>query len=470
MDFLKNTFSLAVKSETKSVDDNTESVYFPNKSKHASTARSGGHSSTINLKILILGACGVGKSSIICRYCRHYFSRRDKPPTVGIEVIGQQVPNFFAGGYQAKVVVHFWDVSHKEIIGDNLELILSDVHGVIMVCEPFQKDSLVAVDQWREAIAGLGKKAINSNESNDGNIPLMLLVNKSDPSHSRRFRHIRRKKEKSVPGNQHAFLARKYVNGSSRPMDFAQQSRPLSVELLESYSKAAGFSQWFYVSAKMSSNWTTAAANASSQLGKGNSQFSQKYCNVTIHAAIEYFLKHIIENNNYSFINGTIPEEPKHSFVSVIQSVFTQSLEEIDDFHQTVISKKMHTSQSKYTSNKMKTTQEVPLSDQRMCLSEIVHEFFRKISEKIETSILKLETKLRHQNIKLNQNEVLHCGVERLKCLQDECNNEAEEMINSIKNATKKELRWLETWFEARRHLREDNHIRQVEHYEKFYV
>jgi GTPase SAR1 family protein len=174
---------------------------------------------TLALKIVVLGGARVGKTSVLRRYAydsfsgstssqdqqpqqhkqqqqqqqrQHSYSQNNKTTqdkaqydgTVGFDVMSYALNNYTAAaahsatvtntGGGRKVILEFWDVAASEQTGHQLDLILSGVDGVVMVCDVTDaKTSMESVDEWRGLLASfrIGERA---------SLPMVLLLNKAD--------------------------------------------------------------------------------------------------------------------------------------------------------------------------------------------------------------------------------------------------------------------------------------------------
>jgi small GTP-binding protein len=115
------------------------------------------------IKIVVLGATGTGKSTLLKNYTKRKISLNVEP-TIGLELSSCTLKRkALTSQFELPLRVMFWDVPHTEILKNNT---LEDVDGVVLTFDITNSKSIQAVDQWRSKLPK--------------NIPIVLIGNKMD--------------------------------------------------------------------------------------------------------------------------------------------------------------------------------------------------------------------------------------------------------------------------------------------------
>jgi len=120
---------------------------------------------TYNLKVVIVGDSGVGKSNIINRYCNDQFIQ-DGKATVGVEL-----ENKYFKANNDVLNVSIWDTAGQERFKSITNAYYRGAHGVIVVFDLTRKETFDNCKNWFNEVK-------NSNNQNLNN--LLLIGNKSD--------------------------------------------------------------------------------------------------------------------------------------------------------------------------------------------------------------------------------------------------------------------------------------------------
>jgi len=127
----------------------------------------------VNLKILVVGDSGVGKSSLMLRYTDDKFMM-DILPTVGLDF---RVKVMEHRGFSVKLSV--WDTAGQERFKNISSAYYRGAHGVVLVYDITSQKSLDHLDTWLEEL--------DKYDSEDKEKMMVRLVvgNKSDQAHAR---------------------------------------------------------------------------------------------------------------------------------------------------------------------------------------------------------------------------------------------------------------------------------------------
>lgn len=124
----------------------------------------------INLKFVVIGDSGVGKSTLLVRFTKNAFLG-DIKSTIGIDLLS----------YETKIedvhtFVQFWDTAGQEKFRGMVSTYYKSCHAVILVYDITNKASFLHLDQW---IAEIRTYA-------DNDVQLLLIGNKTDLEYERR--------------------------------------------------------------------------------------------------------------------------------------------------------------------------------------------------------------------------------------------------------------------------------------------
>lgn len=120
---------------------------------------------TYNLKVVIVGDSGVGKSNIINRYCNDEFMQ-DGKATVGVEL----ETKFFK--VQNEVLnVSIWDTAGQERFKSITNAYYRGAHGVIVVFDLTRKETFENCRNWFNEVKNANSQILNN---------MLLVGNKSD--------------------------------------------------------------------------------------------------------------------------------------------------------------------------------------------------------------------------------------------------------------------------------------------------
>jgi len=117
----------------------------------------------LSVKVVIVGNGGVGKSSMIQRYCRGTFSSRYKK-TIGVDFLEKQLR---VRGEEVRLML--WDTAGQEEFDALTTAYYRGAHACIVAFSTTDRDSLTAVRHWRKKV-----------EEECGDIPMVMVQNKID--------------------------------------------------------------------------------------------------------------------------------------------------------------------------------------------------------------------------------------------------------------------------------------------------
>ncbi len=118
-----------------------------------------------NLKVVIVGDSGVGKSNIINRYCNDHFTQ-DGKATVGVEL---ETKLFKANNEVLNVSI--WDTAGQERYKSITNAYYRGANGVIVVFDLTKKETFEHCRNWFSEVKNANNQILNN---------LLLIGNKSD--------------------------------------------------------------------------------------------------------------------------------------------------------------------------------------------------------------------------------------------------------------------------------------------------
>lgn len=131
------------------------------------------------LKLLLLGASRVGKSSLLSRFCSGRAFEPGYIETPGPDFNGTRLK--LQSGLEA--VLQIWDLpgSDAAMTTEDRKRYWKDVHVAILVCDMCNKDSFLVLDRMRSEVLA---EARRHNQADS--ISFALLINKAEPTHARK--------------------------------------------------------------------------------------------------------------------------------------------------------------------------------------------------------------------------------------------------------------------------------------------
>jgi len=117
----------------------------------------------IQKKICMVGAFGVGKTSLVARYVRSIFSEKYQT-TVGVKIDKKIVPS-----HGAEVTLVLWDLAGEDALTTVRPSHLKGASGYILVVDGLRQSTLnVAIDLQRRVTEAVGA------------VPFVCVLNKTD--------------------------------------------------------------------------------------------------------------------------------------------------------------------------------------------------------------------------------------------------------------------------------------------------
>ena len=124
----------------------------------------------VNLKVVVIGDSGVGKSSLLYRFVNHRFLENTKA-TIGIDLLSYETN---INGTQ--VYVQFWDTAGQEKYRGMVSTYYKSCHAVLLVYDITNKNSFLHLDQWLLEVKTYA----------DPDVSLLVIGNKLDLEYERR--------------------------------------------------------------------------------------------------------------------------------------------------------------------------------------------------------------------------------------------------------------------------------------------
>jgi small GTP-binding protein len=137
----------------------------------------------VTLKYLVVGDSGVGKTSLLVRYCEDNF-QTDYLSTIGVDFKIKRME--FAG---CQVTLNIWDTAGQERFRNITKSFYKGAHGIILTYSITEPSSFAHIENWVDQIREVG------NPDTD----MILVASKADLEMDRK-----------VPRKQGETLAEKY--------------------------------------------------------------------------------------------------------------------------------------------------------------------------------------------------------------------------------------------------------------------
>jgi len=126
-------------------------------------------SSVRNIKLIVLGNSGVGKTSLLLRYIKHEFQTKYKP-TVGADFLTKEL--FL--GKNRHVVVQLWDTAGQERFQGLNSVFFRGADGCVLVYDVTDEASFADLHSWWQAFRQ------HNTPDQSSEFPFLLIGNKLD--------------------------------------------------------------------------------------------------------------------------------------------------------------------------------------------------------------------------------------------------------------------------------------------------
>lgn len=120
------------------------------------------------VKIILVGAGGVGKTSILLQFSDGLFSA-DRPPTIGVDFKSQDI-KVGTPPFAKTVKLELWDTAGQERFRSVISSFFRDADGVLLVFDLTEPQSLSSLDSW---LVEVRKHASST-------VEVLMVGNKSD--------------------------------------------------------------------------------------------------------------------------------------------------------------------------------------------------------------------------------------------------------------------------------------------------
>ena len=176
-----------------------------------------------NIKILVIGPSGVGKTSFVNRWTKDEYQENYKPTVVS--EFGFKIYNLKNFYYR----IQLWDIGGADHSPSITKIFSKDSHGVIVISDASNKNLIEEILKWKEVV---------ENQSNfiDGEkLPFLFVQNKVDLIEENEYEEIKNLSEKikNENGFCNYFLASVKNNKNiNEAMDYFIE---LIIERLEKY-------------------------------------------------------------------------------------------------------------------------------------------------------------------------------------------------------------------------------------------
>eukprot|EP01015_Nassula_variabilis_P008028 TRINITY_DN1627_c0_g1_i8.p1 TRINITY_DN1627_c0_g1~~TRINITY_DN1627_c0_g1_i8.p1 ORF type:complete len:218 (+),score=18.03 TRINITY_DN1627_c0_g1_i8:60-713(+) len=124
------------------------------------------------LKVLVVGDSGVGKTSLLNKYCYNRFDNSVKP-TIGCDFTLKAFDDFQG----KKIRLQLWDIAGQERFHSVSKLYLRGAVGCIVVCDIQNEESMNNCLRWKKIVE---ENADIPQDIANARIPMILLQNKVD--------------------------------------------------------------------------------------------------------------------------------------------------------------------------------------------------------------------------------------------------------------------------------------------------
>lgn len=153
---------------------------FPNGTAiHAAVAPRGGRTISAIEKVCVIGDAAVGKTSLVRRFAREKFDD-EYLTTCGAKVLLKKMTlRYPEQDTQVRLMLHMWDVTGQNIHARLSPTFFRGASGAMVVSEAVRLDTQIDIWKWVEAFRAVA-----------GNVPVMIVVNKTDIMDQHEFDYL----------------------------------------------------------------------------------------------------------------------------------------------------------------------------------------------------------------------------------------------------------------------------------------
>lgn len=124
-----------------------------------------------SFKVMVIGDSGVGKTSLMRRYCKGVYTHKYKM-TIGADFMTKEI----RWDTNTKVSLQIWDTAGQERFGNVNSVYFRGAHGALVVYDVKRNDTKFNTLKWKEQVY----RDTRDNSGHYYEPPCLLIANKSD--------------------------------------------------------------------------------------------------------------------------------------------------------------------------------------------------------------------------------------------------------------------------------------------------